>query len=113
MTHFLLFGLGARRSAWPELLQFTPLSALSRECLHFEGGKLNRLDGQSCCAAVLTATLRHTAGGTLPRCILHVKRVWSTKLSIFCTMFLVVVLAVCSSSHSMGRGGFFLDVSTH
>ena len=73
----------ARRSAWPELLQFTTLLPLSRECLRFEGFVLNRVEGQSCCAAVLTTTLRHTEGGRRPRGILHMKRVWGTEHSIF------------------------------
>ena len=60
-----------------------PLLPLSRECLHFDGRKLNRVDGQSCCAAVLTATLGHTEGGRRLRCILHMKQKWSTKHSFF------------------------------
>ena len=83
---------------------------LSRVCLRSEGGKLNRVEGQSCCAAVLTARLSHTEGGRRPQGILHMKRVWSTKHSIILpgtVQVSVFDLAVCSSSHSMGRGGAF------
>ena len=100
----------ARRSAWPELLQFTTVLFLAGMPT-FRGWKLNRVEGQSCCAAVLTARLRHTEGGKRPRGILHMKRVCSTKHSIFLPVF---VLAVCSSSHSMGRGGSFSEfLPTH
>ena len=49
----------------------------------FRGWKLNRVEGQSCCVAVLTATMRHTEGGRRPRGIVHMKRVWSTTHSMF------------------------------
>ena len=78
---------------------------LSRECLHSEGGKLNWVEGQSCCAAVLTARLGRTEGGRRPRGIPHMKRVWSTK-HLFFYLFWPLVQA-----RSMGRG--FLEVSTH
>ena len=75
----------------------------------FRGWKLNRVEGQSCCGAVLTATLRHTEGGRRPRGILHMKRVPGMKyeaLNVF-ARYQVFVLAVCSTSHSMDRGRSF------
>ena len=64
----------------------------------------NRVEGQSCCAAVLTSRLRHTEGSRRPRGILHMKRVWNAKHSFFYLFWPFV------QARTMGRG--FLEVPT-